>query len=147
VLFGHHRVVQLIFLVVEFDDRTGQGRALFLTQALGQRAGDDVAADHFQRNDLDFADQLLAQVQALDEVVGHADRVQARHDEFADAVVDDALALKRRLLLGVEGGRVVLEVLDQRAGLRSLVQDLGLALVELLALGVHHRVPNGKKNR
>src|SRR5690606_8450393 len=45
VLFRHHRVVQLILLVIEFDDRTGQGGALFLAQTGGQGAGDDVAAD------------------------------------------------------------------------------------------------------
>jgi hypothetical protein len=55
--------------------------------------------DDLQRDDLDLADQLLTQVQPLDEVVGHADAVQARHDELADAVVDDALAVELGLLL------------------------------------------------
>src|SRR5690606_22252976 len=41
------------------------------------------------------------------------------------------------LLLAVEGGGVVLEILDQGAGLGPLVEDLGLAFIELLALGVH----------
>ena len=35
-----------------------------------------------------------------------------------------------RLLVGVEGGGVVLEILDERAGLRPLVEDLGLAFVD-----------------
>ena len=35
------------------------------------------------------------------------------------------------LLLRVEGGGVVLEILDERAGLRSFEQDLGLAFVDL----------------
>ena len=102
---------------------------------LRQRAGGDVAADHLQGDDLHLLDQLLAQVQPLDEVVLHADRVQPRHHIFADAVVDDALAFQHGLLLGVEGGGVVLEVLDQGAGLGTLVEDLRLALVDLLAAG------------
>ena len=141
MLFGDHRVVELILLVVEFDDRAGQRRAFLDAQALAHRAGDDVAAHDFQRNDLDFADQLLAQVQTLDEVVGHADAVQARHDELADLVVHHALAFENGLLLRVEGGGVVLEILDQGAGLGSFVKDLGLAFVNLLALAVHGPVP------
>src|SRR5205085_1807061 len=50
-------------------------------------------------------------------------------------VVDDALALQHGLLGRVEGGGVVLEVLDQGAGLGPLVEDLGLALVDLLTAG------------
>ena len=40
-------------------------------------------------------------------------------------VVEDALAFQLRLLGGVEGGGVVLEILDERAGLRTLVENLG----------------------
>ncbi len=73
-------------------------------------------------------------------------RVQPRHHELADAVVQHALAFQHRLLLGVEGGRVVLEILDQRAGLGTLVEDLGLPLVDLLAAGGRHfgRAPTGE---
>ena len=137
MLFGDHGVVELILLQIEFDDRAGQGRALVDAQPLAHRTGDDVAANDLQRNDLDLADQLFAQVQSLDEMVGHADAVQARHDELADAVVDNALAFQLGLFLAVEGGGVVLEILDQGAGLGSFVEDLGLALVNLLALDVH----------
>jgi hypothetical protein len=66
-------------------------------------------------------------------VVLNADRAQLGHDVLADPVVDDALALQDGLLGGVEGGGVVLEVLDQRARFRPLVEDLGLAFVDLLA--------------
>ena len=38
-------------------------------------------------------------------------------------------------LLRVECGGVVLEILDQRAGLGTLVEDLGLALIDLAATG------------
>ena len=54
-------------------------------------------------------------------------------DMLGDAVVEHALAADRAALLGVEGGRVVLEILDQRAGLGTLVEDLGLAFVDLAA--------------
>jgi hypothetical protein len=37
------------------------------------------------------------------------------------------------VFFGVEGGRVVLEILDQRAGLGAFVQDLGLAFVNAAA--------------
>jgi len=41
-----------------------------------------------------------------------------------------ALAFEDGLLLGVEGGGVVLEVLHERAGLGALIEDLRLALVD-----------------
>src|SRR5512141_838824 len=52
---------------------------------------------------------------------------------LGDAVVEDALAADGAALLGVEGGRVVLEILDQRTRLRTLIEDLGLAFVDLAA--------------
>ena len=59
-----------------------------------------------------------------------ADRAEPQHQILGDPVVEHALAGDHALLLVVEGGRVVLEVLDQGAGLRSLEEDLGLALVD-----------------
>jgi hypothetical protein len=61
--------------------------------------------------DLDLADQLLAHVEAADEVGRHADRLSAREDVLGDAVVEHALAADRAALLRVERGRVVLEIL------------------------------------
>src|SRR3546814_18442591 len=54
---------------------------------------------------------------------------------LGNAVVEHPLAGDRALFLGVEGGRVVLEILDERAGLRTLIEDLGLAFVDLAAAG------------
>ena len=59
----------------------------------------------------------------------HADVVQMLEDIFRDPVVEDALALDDLVLLGVERGGVVLEMLDQSARLRSLVEGFGLAFV------------------
>src|SRR5579859_1862306 len=135
VLLGHHWVAELVVLEVEFDDRTGQGLALGQAESPRQRAGGDVAADDLERDDLHLLDQLLAQVQPPDEVILHADRVQADHHIFADSIVDDALTLEYRLLRAVEGGGVVLEILDQGAGLGPLVENLGLSLIDLFSAG------------
>ena len=59
------------------------------------------------------------------------------HQVFADAVVQHALAGDDALLGAVAGGGVVLEILHQGAGLRSLEQDLGFAFIELAAAGHH----------
>ena len=68
-------------------------------------------------------------------------------DVLGDAVVDDALAADRPALLRVERGRIVLEILDERARLRTLVEDLGLALINLAAAshGSHHSKENRKE--
>ena len=59
----------------------------------------------------------------------HADLAELREDVLGDAVVEHALALDQRVLLVVEGRGIVLEMLNEGAGLGSLVEDLGLALV------------------
>jgi hypothetical protein len=110
-----------------------KGRAFLHPETLRDGACGEVPHDDFERDDLDLADQLLAHVHAADEVVRDADGSQPLHEEFRQAVVQDALALDRRFLLRVEGGRVVLEVLDEGSGLRAFVQDLRLAFVNLLA--------------
>ena len=48
---------------------------------------------------------------------------------LGDAVVEDALALDLVVLLVVEGGGVILEVLHERARLRAFIENLGLAFV------------------
>ena len=122
VLFGDHRVVQRIILVVVLDQGVRQLLAFLDAEALADRAGRDVAHDHFQRDDLALAHELLAHVEAADEVGRHADLPKQSEDIFGDAVVEHALAGDRALLLRVEGGRVVLEVLDDRARLGPLVE-------------------------
>src|SRR5579862_1515749 len=44
------------------------------------------------------------------------------------------------MLFGIEGGRVVLEVLDQGSGLRSLIEDLRLAFIDA-ATAAHGSIP------
>ena len=52
---------------------------------------------------------------------------------LGDAVVEDAFALDLVVLLVVEGGGVVLEMLDERARLRPFIENLGLAFVNAAA--------------
>ena len=137
MLFRHHRVVERVGLVVELDDRARQHRAFLDPQPLRQRAGGDVADHHLERNDLDFLDQLLAHVEPADEMGRDTHPVEMGEDVLRDAVVEHALAVHHLVLLLVEGGRVVLEELDQRTRLRAFVKDLGLAFVDSAA-SVHH---------
>ena len=129
VLFRDHRIVKLVFLVVEFDDRARKLRAFFKTEARRQRTGCNVAHDDLERHDLNFADQLLAHVESLDEMRRYADLAEFHENVFGDAIVQNALAFDQRVLLRVEGGRVVFEMLNEGSGLRTLIEDLRLALV------------------
>ena len=140
VLLRHHRIVELIVLVIELDDRARQLRALLDAEPGRQRAGGDVAHHHFERNDLDLADQLLAHVEPADEVRRHPDLIETLEDVFGDAVVEHTLAFDHLVLLGVEGGGVVLEMLDQRTRFRALVEDLRLAFIDA-ATAAHRSVP------
>ena len=133
MLVGDHRVAERVILVIIFDDGPRQLGAFLDAEALGQRSRGDVAHHDFDRDDLDLPDQLLAHVQPADEVRRHADRRERGKDVLGNAVVDHAFAADRAALLRIERGRIVLEILDQGAGLRTLVKDLGLALVDLAA--------------
>src|SRR5688500_15567790 len=66
----------------------------------------------------------------------YSHRVQMIEDVFGNAVVQNALSVDDFMLLRVEGGGVVLEMLNQCSGLRPLIEDLGLAL-EDAAAAVH----------
>jgi hypothetical protein len=74
-------------------------------------------------------DELLAHIEPAHEMRRHTDRVQLRHQIFGNAVVEDALAFDSDFLGGVGRRGVVLEILDQRTGLGTLIEDLALALV------------------
>ena len=140
VLLRHHRVVELVVLVVELDDRARQLRAFLDAEALRQRAGGDVAHDDLERDDLHLADQLLAHVEPANEMRRHPDVVEVLEHVFRDAVVEDALAFDDLVLLGVEGGRVVLEMLNQSSWLGAFIEDLRLAFIDA-ATAAHRSVP------
>ena len=64
---------------------------------------------------------------------GHTDLAQTVHEELAQQVVQNALAFDHVLLLGVEGGGVILKILHDGARLGSFEQGLRLAFVDFLA--------------
>src|ERR1700742_1925239 len=70
----------------------------------------------------------------------HPDVVEVLEDIFRYPVVEHAFAFDHLMLLGVEGGGIVLEVLDQCSRLRSLIENLRLALVDA-ATAAHRCVP------
>ena len=70
----------------------------------------------------------------------HPDIVEVLEYIFRDAVVEDALAFDHFVLFGVEGGGVVLEMLDQRTWLGAFIEDLRLALINAAA-ATHRGVP------
>src|SRR3990172_8490626 len=129
VLLGDHRIAELVVLVIELDDRARQRRPLVNAKSCRELTGGDVAHHHLERDDLDLADQLLTHIEPLDEMRRHADLAEFLEQILGDAVVEDTLALDLVVLLVVEGGGVVLEMLDERPGLRALIEDLGLAFV------------------
>ena len=47
---------------------------------------------------------------------------------------------------GPEPGTIILEILDNRAGLRPFIKDLGLAFINHAAAGGHCRIPSALKS-
>ena len=116
MLLRYHRIAERIVLVVELDDRARQLRAFLDAEPLRQRTGRDVAHHDFERNDLDLANQLLAHVEPANEMRRHADVIEVLKHIFGDAIVQHALAFDHLVLLCIEGGGVVLEMLIRVPG-------------------------------
>jgi hypothetical protein len=70
----------------------------------------------------------------------HPDIVEVLEQVLRNPVIEDALALDHLVFLGIERGRIVLEVLDQGTRLRSFVKHLGLAFINA-ASTAHWDVP------
>ena len=70
----------------------------------------------------------------------HPDIVEVLKHVFGDPIIENTLAFDDLVLLCVERSRVVLEMLNQRSGLRSFVKDLGLAFIDA-ATAAHLNVP------
>src|SRR5450631_3844601 len=140
MLFGDHGIVQLVVLVVKLDDRARQLGAFLDTEALRQRSRRNIPHHHLERDDLDLANQLLTHVETADEMGGNPDVVEVLKQVLRNPVVEDTLALDHLVLLGIERGRIVLEVLDQGTRLRTFVKDLGLAFINA-APTAHWDVP------
>jgi len=70
----------------------------------------------------------------------HPDVVEVLKQVLRNPVVEDALALDHLVFLGIERGRVVLEVLDQGSRLGAFVKHLGLAFINA-ASTAHWDVP------
>src|SRR5437667_3334808 len=135
-----HRVVERVVLVEVLEDGLGERLALRAPEALGEAPGDDVARHHLDLHDLAAADQHVALGEAAHEVGRHALLLEEAEEDLGHAVVEDALVDDRAALLRVEGGGVVLEVLDEEVGIGSGVELLRLALVEQLT-AIHRRPP------
>mmetsp|Transcript_18160 Transcript_18160/g.28355 ORF Transcript_18160/g.28355 Transcript_18160/m.28355 type:complete len:304 (-) Transcript_18160:63-974(-) len=141
MLFRYQRITQTVIFVAVLDNRTRQLRAFFNAQTLAHGACSKVAHDHFQRNDLTVAHQLLAHVHTFQEVGWHADLAKAGHEILAQAVVQHTFAINDVFLFRVEGGGVVFEVLHDGARLRAFKQNLGFAFIDFFAAG-HGYIPS-----
>src|SRR5260370_2949664 len=71
---------------------------------------------------------------------GLSDVVEMLKQVLRNPVVEDAIALDHLMFLGIERGRIVLEVLDQGSRLRSFIKNLGLAFINA-ASTAHWDVP------
>lgn len=77
----------------------------------------------------------------------NADLVQTAKNVFRNPVIEHAFAFEALVLLGVECGGVVFEVLNKRAGLRSFIKNLRLSLVDAAAAVIHGRPPTLQVNQ
>src|SRR6266404_6529091 len=90
VLLGNHGVVELVVLVVKFDDRAWQLGTFLDAEPLRQRSCRHIPHHDLERHDLDLANQLLAHIEAAYEVGGHPDVVEVLKQVLRNPVVEDA---------------------------------------------------------
>ncbi len=130
VLGIDQRIIERVGFVVVFDDRMLELFAFFAAQPLGHRARHDIAHHGLGRDYLQAPAEHLAIVEAAHEVSRDAVALEQREEQLRHAVVHHTLVLDRAALLGVERGRVVLEVGDYEVGVGGRVELFRLALVK-----------------
>src|SRR3546814_4614846 len=62
---------------------------------------------------------------------------------LGNAVIQYTLTADGAFFLRIEGGRVILEILDDGAGLRPFIEDLGFAFINLAATDLRGRLVIG----
>ncbi len=130
MLAKNQGIVESVVLVVVLDHRTRQLLAFFAAEPLRHRTRDDIAHDGFDRDDLQPLAQHLAIIEAAHEMRLDAVAFEQREEQLRHAVIDDALVLDRAFFLGIEGGRVVLEIGNDQIGVGGRIELLRLALVK-----------------
>jgi hypothetical protein len=75
-------------------------------------------------------------------VGGDSEVIEPGEDKFGNPLVKHALAFDHGLFLGVEGGCIILEMHDHRAGLGALIQNLGFAFVNAGSSAGHMQYPH-----
>src|SRR3546814_886324 len=95
---------------------------------------------HTRRSSDLLPHKLFAHVEAADEMGRDANLRQQCENMLGNAVIQYALTADGAFFLRIEGGRVILEILDDGAGLRPFIEDLGFAFIDLAATG-HAGVP------
>ena len=146
MIFVDHRIAKFVFLVAEFQDRARERCSLRKAQKAAKRTCRAVTDDNFQRNDLYFLDQHFTVIQGLDVMGNNAPRLKHLENFRRDFVINDALLVYGPLLGGIERGRVILEILDDKIGIVRRIKNFGFAFVDFVAL-FHYLIPTCLKMR
>src|SRR3546814_5419441 len=92
------------------------------------------------RSDFHLPHKLFAHVGAAEEMGRDTNLRQQCENMLGNAVSQYTLTADGAFFLRIEGGRVILEILDDGAGLSPFIEDLGFAFINLAATG-HAGVP------
>src|SRR3546814_2062585 len=76
------------------------------------------------RSDFHLPHKLFAHVEAADEMGRDTNLRQQCENMLGNAVIQYTLTADGAFFLRIEGGRVILEILDDGAGLRPFIEDL-----------------------
>src|SRR3546814_19658232 len=87
------------------------------------------------RSDFHLPHKLFAHVEAADEMGRDTNLRQQCENMLGNAVIYYTLTAEGAFFLRIEGGRVIFEILDDGAGLRPFIEDLGVAFIHLEATG------------
>ncbi len=137
---GYQRVVERVGLVVVLDHGTLERLALLAPQPLRHRAGNDISHYSLDRDYLEPLAEHLAIVEPAHEMRLDAVFFEQREEQLGHPIVDHAFVLDRATLLGVERGRVVLEIGNHEVRVGGRIEFLRLALVEHLVFHLSARL-------
>lgn len=129
MILCENRVVERIGIIVELDDRERKDGELLKEEVIWERKGWKIEKKKLKRNDLKLIDKMIKNVEKEDEVSWNENEVEMGEDVLGNKVVKKKFKVDELVIFRVERGGVIFEELEKSKGIRELIKNFGIEIV------------------